>query len=94
MNPIDRVPYDKAKHYLGGTLICMVCALVCIFLKKPHLAWQVGLGAATGVGVLKEGLDWALNKYRGTTHGVEFKDALATALGGLTVALPLIQGIQ
>jgi hypothetical protein len=91
VNPLDRVPYDKAKHYLGGTLISLVASLLCIYLlKKPALAWQLGLGAATLAGVLKEGTDWALNKYRGTAHGVEFYDALATALGGLSVALPLI----
>jgi len=44
---------------------------------------------ALAVGVGKEAVDWLMNKYRGAIHGVEWLDALATAAGGVWVAVLL-----
>ena len=49
----------------------------------------VTLRVAAVVGLGKEAADLWRNKYRGATHGVEWLDALATAAGGVWVAVLL-----
>lgn len=88
MNLLDKIPQDKAKHYIAGSMVACVAAAVCIRIN-PSVAWQAAIGASLILGVLKEGLDYYQNRTQGTAHGVEFWDAFATAMGGVPVALPL-----
>lgn len=88
MNLLNRIPQDKAKHYIAGSMVACVAAAVCIRIN-PAVAWQAALWAPLILGVLKEAIDYYQNSTQGTAHGVEFWDAFATALGGVPVALPL-----
>lgn len=71
--------FDKLLHFLVG--YCVAASLYFV----PFVA----IGAAVGAGVLKEVLDYVINKYFDGKHGVEFLDFITTALGGLAgVAIP------
>lgn len=98
VNPLDKLPPDKAKHALGGALLGTVAACATVVSGYAGFAWQAAVTVALLAGVLKEVLDAKANRKatgkwlgepRGTPHGVEGLDALATALGGCIVALPL-----
>lgn len=93
---LDRIPADKAKHFLAGSIIGMIGALVSARLHIPP--YQGAVGLALLAGIVKEGKDAYTNKKmtgdwlgfpRGFPHGVEGWDALATTLGGAVVAAPL-----
>jgi len=102
MNAIDRIPADKARHYLAGTIVAALAACAAALAGlAPLLVISASVGAAVLAGLAKEGMDLRANKRatgkwlgdpRGTPHGVEWHDALATALGGAPVALSLFVG--
>lgn len=88
------IPEDKAKHYIAGTIAATVGAL-----SFHSMMWQAAILAALAAGILKECADAIINKKatgqwlgdpKGQPHGVEWQDALATALGSVPVALPLL----
>ena len=88
------IPPDKAQHYIAGTIAATAGALLASELL-PGFMWQAAIAAAVLAGVLKELADYLINR-RAIAHGeaperhVEWQDALATALGAVPVALPLL----
>ena len=68
-----KVPFDKWLHFWGGLL---AASFVCIALGWPGWAGLLGAGLA---GAAKEAFDWF------TTKVVDWKDAVATALGGVVI---------
>lgn len=84
---LPQLATDKANHYLYGAVITAVVAV----------PFGMGIGFLVGVGaaVLKEVVDGAINwkttgnPYKGP-HTVDHFDALATAAGSATVALPFL----
>lgn len=84
---IDKVGADKVQHFFAGAIVGLIAMLSSVFFGTSMLAVLV---APAAVGILKELLDWVLNKIaiskgQTPTHGVDFLDALATALGGVAV---------
>lgn len=81
---------DYANHYIYGGAAAVVGA---------HLAPLVGLPRAAGAligstvaGIVKEAIDWVLNRIavrqgKAKRHTVDPLDILATAAGGIPVAL-------
>ena len=86
---IPSLPQDKANHYLYGSIIDVALFIGLTFLtKNPHLSSHLSFGLTALIGVVKEVKDAWVN-YRSTgswktgPHGVEGKDALATAMGAI-----------
>lgn len=84
---IDKVGADKVQHFFAGFLVGFV-ALVSHLLFGSGLLLVLYVPAI--IGVVKELLDYILNKIdvangKQATHGVDFFDALATALGGVAI---------
>lgn len=82
---ISLIPKDKLLHIGAGALAGLV---VLVFTSNPLAAFMVAVAA----GVLKEVYDHASNQDaadRGEPpqHDVDLWDAIATAAGGLVVAL-------
>jgi hypothetical protein len=75
------VPVDKQLHFAAGMIVSGVTMEIAKRngWKHPKL-W--GVGAAVGVGLLKEVYD----KQHPKTNTCDPMDALATGLGGLTVS--------
>ena len=85
---LPQLPPDKANHALYGALIFNVA----FFASHSLLISSVVVAV---IAVAKELSDAVIN-WRATgdpmhgPHGVELMDAVATCLGGILVALPLI----
>lgn len=67
------IPFDKWLHFFAGVIIAAFC---CITLKIQW-PWFVAMIA----GGIKEGFDY------GTTGQADWKDFVATTLGGLLIQL-------
>lgn len=83
---------DKILHFLIGAATAATCAgawwLVAQFgLLNAADAGAAGLVGACVAGATKEGADYMDNKIQPGMHGVEWRDALATALGGVPVLI-------
>jgi len=99
MNIIDRIPPDKARHFVAGTIVAALAACATAFVGLPGLVVAcAAVAAAVLAGGYKEAADLRANKRatgkwlgepRGTPHGVEWQDAIATAMGAAPVALPM-----
>lgn len=98
-------PQDKANHYAYGSWVATVAAcivmLLVVKLFPRELPWLFAIGAIAGAagalaaGVAKELLDDAANDAatllgQPAPHGVERSDIVATALGAVPVAVPLL----
>ena len=83
---------DKVLHFLVGFAVALICAAAWWFLAQVGLmtatdAGAAGLVGACVAGATKEGADHMDNKIQPGMHGVEWRDALATALGGVPVLI-------
>ena len=81
------IPQDKANHFAYGTAVAIMAKVATQFYL-PEYSQFAGVVASSIVGVLKEIVDFVLNKLaerKGLPppHGVEAMDAFATALGGV-----------
>lgn len=81
---------DKTTHFAYGAVISSLAATLCIVLGVPQWSGMVGLGVAAFFGAGKELSDYVINQREPGKHGVEWQDAAATTLGGLTAATPLL----
>jgi len=83
---------DKLAHFFYGSLAATLSAVVAIKVAHlPEIAWVFSLVAAVAIGVLKEAFDYLQNRIeKMPTHVVDKGDVLATTLGGVSVALPLL----
>jgi len=79
---LAKMQSDKWQHFAAGVVLSVP-------VQAAFDSMLVTVLVALAVGVGKEAADWLLNKYRGATHGVEWLDALATAAGGVWVAVLL-----
>jgi len=79
---LAKMQSDKWQHFAGGVVFSVP-------VQATFDSVLVTIAVAAVVGVGKEAADWLMNKYRGATHGVEWLDALATAAGGVWVAVLL-----
>lgn len=70
MNPLQKLPHDKALHLIGGV---MIFAVFNFFVN-----WQVGLAMSAGIGALKE--YWDYQSKKGTP---DLWDFVATFAGGI-----------
>lgn len=80
---VSHLPQDKLLHLFAGQLIAAL--FLGLFLALHLAPWLAGLLAflvSAGAGIGKEFYD---KKHRG--HSVEWKDAVATAVGGLIAVL-------
>lgn len=84
---LPQLPVDKANHYLYGSLLDVVLFFAIFFLTKNlQLANHAAFTLTALIAAIKEGLD-ARENYRATGNcfkgprGVEYQDALATAMG-------------
>jgi hypothetical protein len=82
------IPADKAKHFVGGSVVYQVGAGLAQACGHPELRAPAGTAAAGAVGLIKERWDWWKNRQarkRGESppHRVEFADAFATLMGGV-----------
>jgi hypothetical protein len=102
--PIHLMPQDKANHEAYGARIAAICSaatvLVCT-LSRHTRPWALPVGGMVALlsvlaaGILKERLDAAANALAEAAgeplpHSVERADIVATARGGVAVALPLV----
>lgn len=83
---------DYANHYLYGSAAAVVGAHLAPLFGLPRSAGA--LIGSTAAGIAKEAIDWVLNRiavHRGKAkpHTVDPLDILATAAGGIPVALAL-----
>jgi hypothetical protein len=81
------IPKDKVMHFIVGAAIASVALLAWGAASALGLAPITGAPAAaalaaTVAGVVKEGCDYLDNKIVLRMHGVEWLDAVATALPG------------
>lgn len=76
-----RVPIDKWLHFIAGMVVAAVCVIT--------FGWPgwVGFLAAVVAGLAKEAFDWY------TTKVVEWKDGVATAIGGLVILVLWLLGL-
>ena len=83
MNFIDRIPADKAHHFILGVIVALSASLLAqVDSTSAAYANEVGLIAGIAVGAAKEVADWWDNRTNmRPKHSVEFYDFLATALG-------------
>lgn len=72
---VCKVPYDKLLHFIAGLIIAAFFALV-----APSWKWGAIVSALVA-GVAKEVFDYC------TTKQVDYKDALATLIGGAVIQL-------
>jgi hypothetical protein len=85
---------DKANHFAYGAVIGALAASAAILLDCAAFAATASTAASALFGAAKELAD-GIGNYRATghwhtgSHGLEFKDFLATAAGGWVVAWPL-----
>lgn len=83
MNPLSRIPYDKALHFIAGSIVSAFAPAIGDSLLLP-----VALAAVAGVG--KEIYD----SFHRDRHTVDPLDFVATTAGALPVtlaiALPLL----
>lgn len=80
---VSHLPQDKLLHLFAGQLIAaLFLGLFLAIHAAPWLAGLLAFLASAGAGIGKEFYD---KKHRG--HSVEWKDAVATALGGLVAVL-------
>lgn len=86
---LPMLPQDKANHAIYGAAIALTAAvLTAVGFGAVHMAPLVALAAAAIAGAAKEGSDWWQNRKAGAeVHGVDPYDFVATAAGGLVVAL-------
>lgn len=83
------IPQDKANHFVYGAAIGVVSHVLTLGTSVAPFASIV---ASVAVGAIKEAHDAYVNykttgDWRTGPHGVEFLDFVATALGGVAVAL-------
>lgn len=89
------IAQDKANHTIYGAAVAAVLAILACLSGAPVLGAAIGAAlAALAVGRLKEWLDKRANDKAEAAgmplpHSVEKADMLATAAGGLLVAVPL-----
>jgi hypothetical protein len=81
---------DKAGHYIAGSAVAAIAAIIALRLW-PAWAWASAIAAAALVGAAKELYDGWRNRRAGTEVAhVEPADTLATALGAVPVAAPML----
>ena len=80
---------DKANHVAYGALAATLVSVALVAVQTPVLGAALAATAVVVVlGVGKELFDRA----HAETHTPDWRDAAATAVGGLLVVLPLIVG--
>lgn len=87
---LDKLPYDKAKHAIGGGIVAAAAAALCIKAGWPQWAYAAAMASAAAAGIAVEVKQWIGNRTAVAKREVSGADALATALGGAPVALPLL----
>ena len=81
MKAVDKWGLDKVTHFLAGALVAIVAYLVaCMAGATEAASLSVGFGLSIVAGVVKELLD----------ERFEWKDLLATAIGGAAATIWLI----
>lgn len=87
---LPQLAQDKANHLIYGAGIALICSHAIHGYDRRVIA----LAAAAAAGLIKEAMD-AFTNYRATgswrtgPHEVSAYDALATAAGGVLVALSI-----
>lgn len=81
MKAVEKWGLDKVTHFLAGALVAVMAYLVaCMTGATQAASLSVGLGLSIVAGVVKELLD----------ERFEWKDLLATAIGGAAATVGLI----
>lgn len=81
MKAVDKCGLDKVTHFLAGALVAIMAYLVTCMTDATQVAsLSVGLGLSIVAGVVKELFD----------ERFEWKDLLATAIGGAAATIGLI----
>lgn len=81
MKAVDKWGLDKATHFLAGALVAVMAYLVaCMAGATQAASLAAGFGLSIVAGLVKELLD----------ERFEWKDLLATAIGGAAVTVGLI----
>ena len=81
MKAVDKWGLDKVTHFLAGALVAVMAYLVARMAGATQAAsLSTGFGLSIVAGVVKELLD----------ERFEWKDLLATAIGGAAVTVGLI----
>lgn len=92
---LPTIPHDKALHIIYGAAIFAASHGAMTLLGHPAYALQVAFTLTAIFGVGKECIDHIANQRQRDagllpTHGVEPLDAVATVMGGVLVAIPLV----
>jgi uncharacterized protein YfiM (DUF2279 family) len=81
MNAVEKWGLDKVTHFLAGALVAVMAYLVaCMAGAMQAASIATGFGLSIVAGVVKELLD----------ERFEWKDLLATAMGGAAATVGLI----
>ena len=81
MKAVDKWGLDKVTHFLAGALVAVMAYLVaCMAGATQSASLATGFGLSIVAGVVKELLD----------ERFEWKDLLATAMGGAAATVGLI----
>lgn len=81
MKAVDKWGLDKVTHFLAGALIAVMAFLVtCMTGATQAVSLATGFGLSIVAGVVKELLD----------ERFEWKDLLATAIGGAAATIGII----
>ena len=81
---LPTLPADKANHAVYGVVLACLAAVLATVAGFAHLAALAAVATAFVAGVVKELIDTGLPGAE-----VSVADAVATAAGGVLVALPL-----
>lgn len=81
MKAVEKWGLDKVTHFLAGALVAVMAYLVaCMAGATQAASLAIGFGLSIASGVVKELLD----------ERFEWKDLLATAIGGAAATIGLI----
>lgn len=99
-NILSKLTSDKVQHFLFGALFAVLAASIVFAAGKasPLFLLLACVLFALLVGLVKEWYDYLDNKAairvnKEPPHTVDWKDAAATALGGLYVGLTMAAGV-
>lgn len=85
------IPIDKANHLAYGALTSLIGSWVAVAAGQADSARVIGFAAACVVGVAKEAAEYLSNRQAHAAgllpaHSVDWRDVMATCLGGLVVS--------
>lgn len=82
-NLIVSIPQDKLLHYIAGQIVAGLIFMTSATFFPLWITVILSMVVTVVIGILKETYD----KYHPDSHTADFKDAIATIIGGMVTTL-------